>query len=105
MLAGAHPLDTTILRRDTLKPDSIVKTIHYCGDTYFVTTEDGKTEKVWEFNLRFNSDTSDSGPNPVNPCCSASACAATARRSCFRPPRNSAILLRGNVINRPPFSA
>lgn len=49
------------------KPDSIVKTIRRCGDTYFVTTGDGKTEKVWEFNLRFKSDTSDSGPNPGKP--------------------------------------
>ena len=49
------------------KPDSIVKTIRHCGDTYFVTTQDGKTEKVWEFNLRFKSDTSDSGPIPGKP--------------------------------------
>ena len=48
-------------------PGSIVKTIRHCGDTYFVTTEDGKTEKIWEFNLRFKSDTSDSGPNPGKP--------------------------------------
>jgi cytochrome c len=49
------------------KPDSIVKTIRHCGDTYFVTTGDGKTEKVWEFNLRFKTDTADSGPNPGKP--------------------------------------
>jgi cytochrome c len=49
------------------KPESIVKTIRHCGDTYFVTTGDGKTEKVWEFNLRFKSDTSDSGPDPGKP--------------------------------------
>ena len=49
------------------KPDSIVKTIRHCGDTYFVTTGDGKTEKVWEFNLRFKSDASDSGPAPGKP--------------------------------------
>jgi len=49
------------------KPESIVKTIRHCGDTYFVTTQDGKTEKVWEFNLRFKSDTSDSGPIPGKP--------------------------------------
>jgi len=49
------------------KPDSIVKTIRHCGDTYFVTTGDGKTEKVWEFNLRFKSDTSNSGPDPGKP--------------------------------------
>ena len=49
------------------KPDNIVKAIRHCGDTYFVTTEDGKTEKVWEFNLRLKTDTSDSGPNPGKP--------------------------------------
>jgi cytochrome c len=48
-------------------PETIVKTIRHCGDTYFVTTGDGKTEKVWEFNLRFKSDTSDSGPAPGKP--------------------------------------
>lgn len=48
-------------------PDSVVKTIRHCGDTYFVTTGDGKTEKIWEFNLRFKSDTSDSGPDPGKP--------------------------------------
>lgn len=49
------------------KPDSIVKTIRHCGDTYFVTTGDGKTEKIWEFNLRFKTDTSDVGPAPGKP--------------------------------------
>jgi cytochrome c len=49
------------------KPETIVKTIRQCGDTYFVTTGDGKTEKVWEFNLRFKTDTSDSGPAPGKP--------------------------------------
>jgi cytochrome c len=49
------------------KPDNIVKTIRHCGDTYFVTTGDGKTEKIWEFNLRFKTDTSDTGPNPGKP--------------------------------------
>jgi cytochrome c len=48
-------------------PDSIVKTIRHCGDTYFVTTGDGKIHKIWEFNLRFKTDTTDSGPNPGNP--------------------------------------
>lgn len=49
------------------KPDDIVKTIRHCGDTYFVTTEDGKTHKLWEFNLRFKTDTSESGPAPGKP--------------------------------------
>ena len=49
------------------KPDSVVKTIRHCGDTYFVTTEDGKTHKIWEFNLRLKTDTSEFGPNPGKP--------------------------------------
>jgi cytochrome c len=49
------------------KPESIVKTIRHCGDTYFVTTSDGKTEKIWEFNLRLKTDTSDTGPAPGKP--------------------------------------
>lgn len=49
------------------KPESIVKAIRHCGDTYFVTTSDGKTEKIWEFNLRLKTDTSDTGPAPGKP--------------------------------------
>ena len=49
------------------RPESIVRTIRHCGDTYFVTTEDGKTEKIWEFNFRIKTDTSDSGPVPGKP--------------------------------------
>lgn len=44
-----------------------MKAIRHCGDTYFVTTGDGQVEKIWEFNLRFKTDTSDSGPAPGNP--------------------------------------
>lgn len=49
------------------KPDSIVKSVRHCGDTYFVSTEDGKTDKIWEFNLRFKTDTSEIGPAPGKP--------------------------------------
>jgi len=47
--------------------DSIVKAIRHCGDTYFVTTGDGKVEKIWEFSLRIKTDTSKSGPAPGRP--------------------------------------
>ena len=48
-------------------PDSIVKAVRHCGDTYFVTTQDGKTHKIWEFNLRLKTDTSVTGPVPGKP--------------------------------------
>lgn len=47
--------------------DDAVKSIRYCGDTYFVTTEAGKTVKFWEFNLRLKTDSSDLGPVPGRP--------------------------------------
>ena len=49
------------------KPDSIVKAIRHCGDTYVVTTQDGKVHKIWEFNLRLKTDTGDTGPVPGKP--------------------------------------
>lgn len=44
------------------KPDSIIKAVRHCGDTYFLSTEDGSTYKIWEFNLRLKTDSSDHGP-------------------------------------------
>ena len=41
--------------------------IKYCGDTYTVDTADGKSQKIWEFNLRFKSDSSKLGPAPGKP--------------------------------------
>jgi cytochrome c len=48
-------------------PEAQVKAIRYCGDTYTVETADGKSQKVWEFNLRLKSDSSKLGPAPGKP--------------------------------------
>ena len=48
-------------------PAGQVRSISYCGDTYTVETADGRKEKIWEFNLRFKSDSSKMGPNPGKP--------------------------------------
>lgn len=44
-----------------------VKEIRYCGDTYFVTTMTGRQIKLWEFNLRLKTDSSDDGPTRGRP--------------------------------------
>ena len=44
-----------------------MRSIRYCRDTYTVETADGKVEKIWEFNLRFKSDSSKLGPAPGKP--------------------------------------
>lgn len=41
---------------------SQVTAIRYCGDAYRLTTADRKTHTFWEFNLRFKTDGSASGP-------------------------------------------
>jgi cytochrome c len=51
----------------TAPPAGQVRSIKYCGDTYAVETADGKVEKIWEFNLRFKSDSSKLGPAPGRP--------------------------------------
>ena len=43
-------------------PAGQVVSISHCGDTYTVRTADGKVNKVWEFNLRFKTDSSKDGP-------------------------------------------
>lgn len=48
-------------------PAGQVSSITHCGDTYTVTTADGKVSKVWDFNLRFKTDSSDLGPRPDKP--------------------------------------
>lgn len=44
-----------------------VRSLRHCGDSYLVETADGRVEKVWEFNLRFKTDTSKFGPAPGKP--------------------------------------
>ena len=48
-------------------PAGQVVSISHCGDTYTVKTADGRTNKVWEFNLRFKPDSSKDGPLPNKP--------------------------------------
>ncbi len=49
------------------EPRGAVKSLRHCGDTYFVTTADGRTHKFWEFNLRLKTDSSDLGPASGKP--------------------------------------
>ena len=45
-----------------VEPDKQIASIRICHDSYFVTTADGKTADFWEPNLRFKTDSSDTGP-------------------------------------------
>ena len=48
-------------------PDAIVTAVRHCGDTFFVTTQEGKSHKIWEFNMRLKIDSRDTGPHPGKP--------------------------------------
>jgi cytochrome c len=48
-------------------PQGQVTAISHCRDTYTMKTADGKVNKVWEFNLRFKTDSSELGPRPGKP--------------------------------------
>jgi cytochrome c len=41
--------------------------ITQCGDTYTLATADGKSQRIWEFNLRLKTDSSKFGPLPGKP--------------------------------------
>lgn len=46
---------------------AVITRVRHCGDTYFVTNGDDKTIPYWEFNLRFKTDSSASGPTAGRP--------------------------------------
>lgn len=46
---------------------AVVTALRHCGDSYFVTNAEGETIPYWEFNLRFKTDTSSTGPAPGRP--------------------------------------
>jgi cytochrome c len=48
-------------------PEGRVVALEHCRDTYTVKTADGKTSKVWEFNLRLKTDSSNDGPQAGKP--------------------------------------
>jgi cytochrome c len=48
-------------------PEGQVASMTHCKDTYTVKTADGKVKKVWEFNLRLKTDSSDMGPQSGKP--------------------------------------
>jgi cytochrome c len=51
----------------TAPPEGQVIAVKYCGDTYTIDTADGKSQKVWEFNLRIKTDSTKLGPLPGKP--------------------------------------
>lgn len=51
----------------TAPPQGQVIAVTHCGDTYAISTADGQTQKIWEYNLRLKTDSSRHGPAPGKP--------------------------------------
>ncbi|HBC09466.1 MAG TPA: cytochrome C [Rhodospirillaceae bacterium] len=63
MMMGDRPMPDL----EALGPERQVASLTYCRGTYHVRTVAGQVQKIWEFNLRFKSDSSDKGPMAGKP--------------------------------------
>ena len=66
---GGMMMNMQPVKQDLKKapPQGQVTAISHCRDTFTVKTADGKVNKVWEFNLRFKTDSSELGPRKGKP--------------------------------------
>ena len=67
MMGGGMGRGPQMQNLKTLAPANQVTAIRYCRDTYRVTTATGELAPFWEFNLRFKTDSSDTGPAQGRP--------------------------------------
>ncbi|OHC82465.1 MAG: cytochrome C [Rhodospirillales bacterium RIFCSPLOWO2_12_FULL_67_15] len=67
MMGGGMGRGPQMQNLKTLAPAQQVVAIRYCGDTYLVTTAVGELPPFWEFNLRFKTDSSATGPAKGHP--------------------------------------
>ena len=67
MMGGAGMMGGGKVDLKHAPPEGQVTKLTHCGDTYTVTTADGRVEKVWEFNLRLKTDSSVQGPTEGKP--------------------------------------
>lgn len=62
MMGGAMKRGPQLQNLKALEPPQQVTAIRYCRDTYRVTTAAGDLPPYWERNLRFKTDSSETGP-------------------------------------------
>lgn len=67
MMGGGMERGPQMQNLKTLALSNQVTAIRYCGDTYRVTTAAGEWPPFWESNLRFKTDSSDTGPAKGRP--------------------------------------
>ena len=75
-------------------PAATITSIRHCGDSYFVTNAKGQTLAYWEFNLRFKTDTSPTGPAPGKPVMVRQGMQGDRAQVVFASPREMARFIR-----------
>lgn len=75
-------------------PLATIASIRHCGDSYFVTNAKGQTLAFWEFNLRFKTDTSPSGPAPGKPVLVGQGMQGDRAQAVFASPREMSQFIR-----------
>ncbi|MFQ5565190.1 MAG: c-type cytochrome [Paracoccaceae bacterium] len=66
-IPGGMMGQSQLLDLKELEANNQIVAIGLCGDTYSVTAKTGDVYQFWEFNLRFKTDGSESGPLPGQP--------------------------------------
>jgi cytochrome c len=75
-------------------PVETIASIRHCGDSYFVTNAKGQTLAYWEFNLRFKTDTSPSGPASGKPVLVGQGMQGDRAQAVFASPREMSQFIR-----------
>lgn len=75
-------------------PVSTIASIRHCGDSYFVTNAKGETLAFWEYNLRFKTDSSATGPAPGKPVLVGQGMQGDRAQVVFASPREISAMVR-----------
>lgn len=79
-------------------PEATVSAIRHCRDTYFVTNGKGETVPYWDFNLRFKTDASASGPAPGAPVMVGQGMQGDRAQVVFSAPREISAFIREGCL-------
>ena len=79
-------------------PGARVVAIRHCKDSYYVTDGGGETRPFWEFNLRFKTDASASGPAPGAPVMVGQGMQGDRAQVVFSAPREISAFIREGCL-------
>lgn len=79
-------------------PSARIAAIRHCKDSYYLTDAAGETRPYWEFNLRFKTDASASGPAPGTPVLVGQGMQGDRAQVVFSAPREISAFIREGCL-------